>query len=305
MEQKVPQQGDYLTVEDHNQPSPIERTPTPPNHTKTFNMSNIRNLKDRIRSSIHTAEDILATMMTSTQSPSQITLHIGYIKRMSSLTYKVNSDLMDIDQTGRDHINDTDLKNYGNSIIDIGRRASALYKDICTKEESINSAHIGMLYARQAAHEGKDHRRQGAIRIAKCDQANISCDYDCLVKEVTGFRDYLTAEDHNITKGARKRVEWKGQVGLITKALSLLITTVNSNNIPHTDVDISTLESKVKALRHLLPAVVTNKQEADHPTQPLNLEDAAKTSKTDQLRAPRNALTGNTEHPMIDIKTNY
>ena len=95
---------------------------------------------------------------------------------------------------------------------------------------------------------------------------------------------------------------------LITKALSLLITTVNSNNIPHTDVDVSTLESKVNTLRHLLPAVVTNKQEADHPTQPLNLEDAPRNNKipkTDQLKAPRNALTGSAEHPMLDIKTDY
>ena len=123
-------------------------------------MSNIRNLKDRIRNSIQAAEDTLETMKTSAQIP----LHVSYIKRMSRLTYKVNSDLMDIDQTGNDHINDTDLKNYGTSIIDIGRRASAIYKN---KAESIDSAHLGMLYARQAAHEGNDYRRQRAIRITQ------------------------------------------------------------------------------------------------------------------------------------------
>ena len=116
---------DTVEQKDHNHPggSPIKRTPLPPppNHTKTSDMSNIRNLKERIHNSIQTAEDTLETMKTSTQT----SLHVSYIRRMSSLTHKVNSDLMDIDQTGNDHINDTDLKKYGTSIIDIGRRAFA------------------------------------------------------------------------------------------------------------------------------------------------------------------------------------
>ena len=103
----------------------------------------------------------------------QIPLHVSYIKRMSCLTYKVNSDLLDIAQANNDHSNDTDLKNYGTSIIDTERKASALYKNMCTKEDSINSAHIGMLYARQAAHEGNNHRRQRAIMITQNDHANI------------------------------------------------------------------------------------------------------------------------------------
>ena len=138
-------------------------------HTRTYEVFNIRNVKDRACNSIQAAEDTLETMKTPAQTP----LHVSYIKEMSRLQYKVNNDLMDIDQTCNDHINDTDLKNYGASIIDIGRRASAIYKNMCTKEESINSYHLGMLYARQAAHEGNNHRRQIAIMITQNDHANI------------------------------------------------------------------------------------------------------------------------------------
>ena len=104
-------------------------------------------------------------------------------------------------------------------------------------------------------------------------------------------------------------------MGHINKELSYLITTVNSNSIPHTDVDVSTLENKVNNLRHLLPEVIASIEEADreqclffdHPTNPHplkipsysgnfsedfttfknNFKEAArdnKFSKTDQLR---------------------
>ena len=145
------------------------------------------------------------------KTSAQISLHVSYIRRMSSLTHKVNSELINTDQTGNNHINDTDLKNYGTSIIDIGRRASALYKNMCTKEESNDSAHIGMLYPRQAAPKGKDYRRQRAIGIEQRDHPSI--DYDCknLIKEVTRHKDYPTAENHDINKKATRRVNWKGR----------------------------------------------------------------------------------------------
>ena len=105
----------------------------------------------------------------------------------------------------------------------------------------------------------------------------------------------------------------------ITRELSVLITTITSNNIPRTDVDISTLENKVNTLRHLLPAVIASIEEADreqclffdHPTNPHPLKipsyfgsisdfkEAArdnKISKTDQLRVLQNVLTGNAKH---------
>ena len=43
---------------------------------------------------IHIAEDLLATMMAPAQSPAQITLHVGYLERMSGLTYRVEMALL-------------------------------------------------------------------------------------------------------------------------------------------------------------------------------------------------------------------
>ena len=103
-------------------------------------MLDVKSLKDRIRSNIHTAEDLLATMMTPAQGPSQITLQVEYLKRMSGLTYKVNNGLLDIDPVCRDHINDAELKDFSTSMINIGRRASTIYKDLCTREASIARA---------------------------------------------------------------------------------------------------------------------------------------------------------------------
>ena len=88
---------------------------------------------------------------------------------MRGLTYEVAIDLLDIEPTCRDHINDAELKDFSTSMIDIGRRASAIYKDLCTKEASIASANLELLYARKAPHEGKDYRKQRAIGIAKCN----------------------------------------------------------------------------------------------------------------------------------------
>ena len=84
-------------------------------HFRTFNMLDLRSLKDRVRSSIHTAEDLLATMMT----PAQITLHVEYLKRMSGLTHEVENNLLDIDPICRDHINNAELKDFSKSMIQI------------------------------------------------------------------------------------------------------------------------------------------------------------------------------------------
>ena len=113
----------------------------------------------------------------------------------------------------------------------------------------------------------------------------------------------------------------------ITKDLSDLITTVYSNSIPYTDVDIKSLEDKVKLLQDLLPTVIASIEEADReqglfsdqPTNPHplkipsysgnfsedftafknNFKEAArdnKISKTDQLWVLQDALTGNAKH---------
>ena len=89
--------------------------------------------------------------------------HVKHLQKMCHLTYKVDNDLLDINCEGRDHVNDEELQDFGNSIIDIGRRTSAFYKDLCAKEVSIFNANTNLLYARQRAHEGKEFRRKCAV----------------------------------------------------------------------------------------------------------------------------------------------
>ena len=113
----------------------------------------------------------------------------------------------------------------------------------------------------------------------------------------------------------------------IARELLALITTITSNNIPCTDVDISTLEDKVNTLQDLLPEIIKTIEEADReqclffdlPTNPhplripsysgtfsedfttfeRNFNEAAKdnkVSRTDQLGILRSALKGNARH---------
>ena len=84
-------------------------------------MFDTRRLKDGIRSSILAAEDLLAKMMTTTK----IKQHVRHLHRMGDLTYKVEDNLMDMFVLGRDYATDAELKDFGDSIIDIGRRTSA------------------------------------------------------------------------------------------------------------------------------------------------------------------------------------
>ena len=46
----------------------------------------------------------------------------------------------------------------------------------------------------------------------------------------------------------------------ITRELSVLITTITSNSIPCTDIDISTLENKVNILQDLLLTVIARQR---------------------------------------------
>ena len=81
---------------------------------------NARRLRDGIRSSVLTAEKLLATMMATAKTKQ----HVRHLQKMCRLTYKVDSDLLDINCEGRDYVNDEELQDLGNSIIDIGSRTS-------------------------------------------------------------------------------------------------------------------------------------------------------------------------------------
>ena len=105
-------------------------------------------------------------------------------------------------------------------------------------------------------------------------------DYDALEQEVTQYGNYLTAEDHVITKGMKMREPWREQTGQITKDLSDLIATVNNNNIHCSDVDISALGNEINTLQDLLQTIITSIEEADgeqglfsdQPTNPYPLK---------------------------------
>ena len=46
---------------------------------------------------------------------SQVTIHVGYIKRMRELVYGAAIDLINIGPSNRDHINDAELKDLNTS----------------------------------------------------------------------------------------------------------------------------------------------------------------------------------------------
>ena len=69
----------------------------------------------------------------------------------------------------------------------------------------------------------KVHRQKKATERAKSIHTNIELDYDALKQEVTQHGNYLTAEDHVITKGMKMREPWRKQMEQITKDLFDLI----------------------------------------------------------------------------------
>ena len=75
-------------------------------------------------------------------------------------------------------------------------------------------------------------------------------------------RNYHNAEDHVITKGMGNREAWREQMEQINREFSNLTTTTTNNKIPHKDVDMNALESKVITLQKLLAEVIKNIEEA-------------------------------------------
>ena len=118
-------------------------------------MPNARKLEDGIRSSVLSADNLLANMMATAKTKQ----HVRHLMKMCHLTYKVDNDLLDINCEGRDHVDDKDLKYLRNSIINIGRRAPIFYENLCAKEKSMFNANTCLLYARQRTHKGRKFRR--------------------------------------------------------------------------------------------------------------------------------------------------
>ena len=122
-------------------------------------MFRTRDLKDWISHNIHDAEKFLAFMRRPAENPSQIKGHVRILKYISSLTYLTEDNLKNLSALGRDCATDAEIQDFGNSIIDIGRRESAFYKDLCAREASISDANTDLLYARKAVDEGMARRQ--------------------------------------------------------------------------------------------------------------------------------------------------
>ena len=158
-----------------------------------------------------------------------MTLHVGYIERMRDLAYEVAIDLIKIEPRHREHINDAELKDLNTSMIDIGHRASASYKGLCTWEASIARANLELQTATKAIHEEEDHRHMEATQMAKCDHANITMDCNYLENEVTKYENYLTAEDQVITSLPQSQATTGRHILLI---FTLYIFLEKSLNLP-------------------------------------------------------------------------
>ena len=90
-------------------------------------------------------------------------------------------------------------------------------------------------------------------------------DYDALKQEVTQHGNYLTAEDHVITKGMKMREPWKKQATQISKEFSNLRALINIYDVTCNDIDMSTLEDKLSKLRNLIDTI------KDPPTPDTNM----------------------------------
>ena len=89
---------------------------------------------------------------------------------MSDLTHKVEDDLMDMFVLGRDYATDAELKDFGDSIINIGRRTSALYKDLCARKvftSNTNKDCWRLTDAKRDAQESMEFRRLRAVLITR------------------------------------------------------------------------------------------------------------------------------------------
>ena len=108
-----------------------------------------------------------------------------------------------------------------------------------------------------------DLKQKGAREDAKALYINIMEDCSNLNQEVVCHVPYLTAEDHVIADGMRKRKPWKEQMSTISKDLVHLKYLINTFNIARTDVDVDTLVARVNHLQNLTPSAIRNVEAAD------------------------------------------
>ena len=95
-------------------------------------MSELPDLKSRLRSRIQTTRVLLTEIKTPVQSPSQEIAHKEYIRRLNKLTLDASTDLLDIEADLGNDVDATELKDFKASLHDIERDMSAVYNDLCT-----------------------------------------------------------------------------------------------------------------------------------------------------------------------------
>ena len=185
------------------------------------NIPSLETTKTRIRDSINTARDLLARMTTATLHPVPTSTHVGYIIKMTHLTYAVDIDLMETKPTCRD-LNDMEIRNFSTSMIDISHRASTFYTSLSTRLDPADAARVLVVnrILQTAIHNVQRevcHVKKGTTEKAKCIYMNIKLDHKYLLDEVMEH-NYLTAEDHIIIHGMKLREGWKETMDKITRS---------------------------------------------------------------------------------------
>ena len=219
-------------------------------------MFDTRSLKNRIHNSIHAAEDLLIKMAeTPAQSPPQITLHVGYLKKMSGLTYKVENDLFDIDNVCGAHNNDAELEDLSASMSEIGRSASTIYKELCTREEFISNANIELLHARQNTHEDKDPR------------TNSTADLSRLITKSQKKIQTMEVLLATIPKPALDLIQ-KQERDKKIRRINILMITAHSDTLEIKDdidaTNTNNLESSIASIRHRIPTIYAEDTPWEH-----------------------------------------
>ena len=103
---------------------------------------------------------------------------------MTSLTYNVAIELLELEPTCRDLINDMELRDF--SAFMISHKASNLYIDLCTRMDrtqstDIHTANLKLQVATQDMQQDADNTKLGTTEMAKCNHANITIDHKYLL----------------------------------------------------------------------------------------------------------------------------
>ena len=112
-------------------------------------------------------------------------IHVEYIEKMTSLTYNVAIELLGIEPTSRDLINDMELRDFSTFMINIGHKASNLYINLCTRMNptqatKIHKANLKLQKSTQDIQRDRDRTKLGTTEMAKCNCANITLDHEYL-----------------------------------------------------------------------------------------------------------------------------